>query len=235
MHWPSFQQAAKARQSICDVNYCLNKIKSSVAGDDYLNESLRVSNLFANLSSTTAYNRSESIYSPASLNDDTTTNTNSKSKSVSELLDQYYDIVNSQLIKCQSPTTGLFPIYSKRESNYGHVRDTIYCATAVWSLRQCFCKIDSDKGRTYHLGQMAVKAMRDILFCWMKQAHKIEKFKANPLPENALHSKFNIITGEEVADKNYGQLQLNCVALYLITLAQMTSSGLQVRDFLDCR
>jgi phosphorylase kinase alpha/beta subunit len=113
----------------------------------------------------------------------------------------------------------------------GHVRDTIYCAIAVWSLRQCYAKVDNDKGRTYHLGQVAVKAMRGILFCWMRQAYKIEKFKANQITENALHSRFNIVTGDEINDEFYGQLQLNCVSFYLLTLAQMTTSGLQVVFF----
>jgi phosphorylase kinase alpha/beta subunit len=88
--------------------------------------------------------------------------------------------------------------------------------------------VDSDLGRTYHLGQIAVKAMRGILFCWMQQAHKLEKFKLNQIPENALHSKFNIITGEEIHEEHYGHLQIDCVALYLITVAQMITSGLQV-------
>ena len=115
----------------------------------------------------------------------------------------------------------------------GNVRDTIYCAIAIWSLRQSYTKIDTDKGRTYYLGQLAVKSMRGILFCWMRQAHKVEKFKTSPLPENALHSKFNIDTGEELnfITRNYGHLQIDCVALYLLTLAQMTSSGLQVSIF----
>lgn len=78
------------------------------------------------------------------------------------------------------------------------------------------------------LGQIAVKAMRGILFCWMRQANKLEKYKLNPSKENALHSKFNIITGEELNDMNYGHLQIYCVANYLVTLAQMITSGLQV-------
>jgi phosphorylase kinase alpha/beta subunit len=139
--------------------------------------------------------------------------------------------VYNQTIQHQSLTTGLFPVFSnsKKEPHVGHVRDTIYCAIAVWSLRQCYSKVDDDKGRTYHLGQVAVKAMRGILFCWMRQAHKLEKYKVTALKENALHCKFNINTGDELNDELYGHLQLDCVALYLLTLAQMISSGLQVK------
>lgn len=110
------------------------------------------------------------------------------------------------------------------------MRDTIYCAISVWALRQCYTKVDNDKGRTYLLGQIAVKAMRGILFCWMRQASKMEKYKQDPSKENALHSKFNIATGEELNDLNYGHLQIYCVALYLVTLAQMITSGLQVHN-----
>lgn len=133
------------------------------------------------------------------------------------------------MIKHQSLTTGLFPIFSNdKASNHGHVNETLYCIISIWALRQCYCKVDTDQGRTYHLGQVAVKAMRGILFCWMKQADKLERFKIDPFPKNALHSKFNIITGEEIEDLTYGHLQINCVSLFLITLAQMTTSSLQV-------
>ena len=162
-------------------------------------------------------------------------------------------LVQDNLVQYQSLTTGLFPIFSngsappvtpttttpgagaaaassstQNKTNVGYVRDTIYCAISIWSLRQCYTKVDSDQGRTYQLGQIAVKSMRGILFCWMRQAHKMEKFKVNPSPENALHSKFDITTGDEIQDDLYGHLQIDCVSLYLITLAQMINSGLQV-------
>ena len=62
----------------------------------------------------------------------------------------------------------------------------------------------------------------------MRQAHKLEKFKLNQSPENALHSKFDIVTGDEIKEESYGHLQIDCISLYLVTLAQMTTSGLQV-------
>jgi phosphorylase kinase alpha/beta subunit len=34
-------------------------------------------------------------------------------------------------------------------------------------------RIDDDKGRTYELEQSAVKCMRGILFCYMRQSHKV--------------------------------------------------------------
>lgn len=36
-----------------------------------------------------------------------------------------------------------------------------------------FSKIDNDQGRAHELGQAAVKCMRGILNCWMKQAKRV--------------------------------------------------------------
>ncbi len=39
-----------------------------------------------------------------------------------------------------------------------------------------FRRVDDDEGRTYELGQCAVKCMRAILCGWMQQAHKVQVF-----------------------------------------------------------
>ena len=44
----------------------------------------------------------------------------------------------------------------------------MYCAAAIWSLYQAYRRIDDDRGKSYELGQSAVKAMRGILECWIK-------------------------------------------------------------------
>ena len=215
---------SRSRQSIGDISFSFSQLKlptstNSASNGDDLNDSLK-GNTFTTMLSNMAATDSVFI--------DSTADSANKNKTLSELLDQYYKMVSDLLIRHQSPTTGLFPMFSNSESKICHIRDTVYCAIAIWALRQCYLKVDSDKGRTYHLGQLAVKAMRGVLFCWMKQANRVEKFKANPLPENALHSKFNLVTSDEINDKNYGHLQINCISIYLITLAQLTSSGLQV-------
>ncbi|KAK2190913.1 hypothetical protein NP493_65g06037 [Ridgeia piscesae] len=130
----------------------------------------------------------------------------------------------------QSPTTGMFPHdLSQPGCVESHVRDSIYCATAIWALSQAFKRIDDDKGKTLELAQSAVKCMRGILACWMRQADKVEKFKMNQSPKNALHSKFHLVTGDTVTrDEEYEHLQIDCVALYLIFLVQMITSGLQI-------
>lgn len=47
--------------------------------------------------------------------------------------------VKQQILRFQSPTTGLFPAdLSQPHSSEAHVRDSIYCAVAVWSLAQAY-------------------------------------------------------------------------------------------------
>ena len=88
-------------------------------------------------------------------------------------LDSYYRKVKRQILAFQSLTTGLFPNHLEPGGKIAHVLENVFCAIAVWSLRQCYSKIDNDQGRTHELGQAAVKCMRGILTCWMKQAKKV--------------------------------------------------------------
>lgn len=143
-------------------------------------------------------------------------------------LDIYYGIVKRQLLQFQSPITGLFPVLST-DREVGSIRDSVYCAASIWSLYQAYRRIDDDRGKSYELGQSAVKCMRGILECWIKQAHRVEKFKSRQCAINALHCKFHLDTGEEIySDEKYNHLQIDVVSIYLIFLVQMISSGLQI-------
>ncbi|XP_053979168.1 probable phosphorylase b kinase regulatory subunit beta isoform X1 [Hylaeus volcanicus] len=143
-------------------------------------------------------------------------------------LDIYYGIVKRQLLRYQSCITGLFPQISSDEV-VGSIRESIYCAAAVWSLYQAYRRIDDDRGKSYELGQSAVKCMRGILECWVKQSSRIELFKRNQCNRFALHCKFHLYTGDEIfSDAAYNHLQIDIVSLYLIFLVQMISSGLQI-------
>jgi phosphorylase kinase alpha/beta subunit len=72
-------------------------------------------------------------------------------------------------------------------------------------------RIDDDRGKSYELGQSAVKCMRGILECWIKQAPRIELFKKNQCNKHALHCKFHLTTGAEVYnDEEYHHLQVKC-------------------------
>lgn len=111
----------------------------------------------------------------------------------------------------------------------GSVRDSVYCAAAVWSLYQAYRRIDDDRGKSYELGQSTVKCMRGILECWIKQAPRVELFKQRQSNQHALHSKFHLHTGEEIyKDDFYNHLQIDVVSLYIIFLVQMITSGLQI-------
>lgn len=145
-------------------------------------------------------------------------------------LSKFYRQVKQQILKFQSPTTGLFPSdLGQSQCVEAHVRDSIYCAAAVWAVAQAYKRIDDDKGRTHELAQCAVKCMRGILECWLRQADKVEKFKQSQISKNALHSKFHIVTGDAITnDDEYEHLQIDCVALFLIFLVQMIQSGLQI-------
>lgn len=46
-------------------------------------------------------------------------------------------LVKRQLLRHQSPITGLFPVLSC-DTQIGSVRESIYCAAAVWSLYQAY-------------------------------------------------------------------------------------------------
>ncbi|CAG7786316.1 unnamed protein product [Allacma fusca] len=143
-------------------------------------------------------------------------------------LDIYYGIVKRQLLRFQSDTTGLFPCLSS-DKKVGTVRDSCYCAAAIWTLYQAYRRIDDDRGKSYELGQSTVKCMRGILQSWIRQSHRVELFKQNQCSQHALHCKFDINTGDEIfTDEEYFHLQIDAVSLYLIFLVQMISSGLQI-------
>ncbi|XP_017774293.1 PREDICTED: probable phosphorylase b kinase regulatory subunit beta isoform X2 [Nicrophorus vespilloides] len=143
-------------------------------------------------------------------------------------LDIYYGLVKRQLLQFQSPITGLFPA-SSVDDVVASVRDSVYCAAAVWGLYQSYRRIDDDRGKSYELGQSAVKCMRGILECWIKQANRIESFKSNQCNAQALHVKFHLMTGMEIyTDEEYNHLQIDVVSIYLLFLVQMITSGLQI-------
>ncbi|XP_048172583.1 phosphorylase b kinase regulatory subunit beta isoform X1 [Corvus hawaiiensis] len=144
-------------------------------------------------------------------------------------LNHYYRIVKSTLLVHQSPTTGLFPTKTYGDNQKAKVHDSLYCAACAWALALAYRRIDDDKGRTHELEHSAIKCMRGILYCYMRQADKVQKFKQDPKPSACLHSVFSAHTGDEVfSHKEYGHLQINAVSLFLLYLVEMISSGLQI-------
>ncbi|NXM29168.1 KPBB kinase, partial [Oxyruncus cristatus] len=150
-------------------------------------------------------------------------------ESLWDKLNHYYRIVKSTLLLHQSPTTGLFPTKTYGDNQKAKVHDSLYCAACAWALALAYRRIDDDKGRTHELEHSAIKCMRGILYCYMRQADKVQKFKQDPKPSACLHSLFSAHTGDEVfSPKEYGHLQINAVSLFLLYLVEMISSGLQI-------
>ncbi|CAK1551687.1 unnamed protein product [Leptosia nina] len=150
-------------------------------------------------------------------------------------LDYYQRIVHKLILDHQQPVTGLFP--ASPHNDHAWIRDNLYCILAVWGLSMAFKKIadqDEDRAKTYELEQSCVKLMRGLLMAMMQQKEKVEKFKSTQNPLDSLHAKYSSITGRVVVtDTEWGHLQVDAISLYLLVLAQMTASGLQIVFSLD--
>lgn len=144
-------------------------------------------------------------------------------------LDRYYNAVKYTILNFQSPTTGLFPIKTCSGCKEAKVRDSLYCAASSWALALAYRRIDDDMGRTHELEHSTIKCMRGILYCYMRQADKVEEFKQDPSPSKCLHSVFNVDTGDEVYTcSEYSHLQIDAVSLFLLYMVEMICSGLQI-------
>lgn len=150
-------------------------------------------------------------------------------------LDYYYRIVHRTILQHQDPVTGLLPASSSND--HAWVRDNIYSILAVWGLSMAYKKnadLDEDRAKTYELEQSCVKMMRGLLTCMIQQKEKVEMFKHTQAPLDALHAKYSSITGQTVVrDNEWGHLQIDATSLFLLELAQMTASGLQIIFNLD--
>ena len=148
-------------------------------------------------------------------------------------LDDYYHQIKAVILNRQNPITGLLPastaINAHGDYTDAWVRDNVYSILAVWGLALAYRKVDADSGRTFELEQSVVKLMRGLLFCMMRQAHKVERFKDTQSLLDCLHAKYNTSTGDiVVGDNEWGHLQLDATSLFLLMLAQMTASGLHI-------
>lgn len=150
-------------------------------------------------------------------------------------LDYYQRAVARIIMHHQHPVTGLFP--ASPDNNHAWIRDNVYTILAVWGLSMAYKKIadaDEDRAKTYELEQSCVKLMRGLLMAMMQQKDKVEKFKTTQNSLDALHAKYSSSTGQSVVgDGEWGHLQIDAISLYLLILAQMTASGLQVVFNLD--
>ncbi|XP_025085860.1 probable phosphorylase b kinase regulatory subunit alpha isoform X9 [Pomacea canaliculata] len=108
---------------------------------------------------------------------------------------------------------------------------------AVWGLALAYRKtadLDEDRAKAYELEKAVVMLMRGLLRSMMMQVEKLEKFKVSQNPRDALHAKYCSRTGKAVVgDYEWGHLQIDATSLYLLTLAQMTASGMEIIFTLD--
>jgi phosphorylase kinase alpha/beta subunit len=153
-------------------------------------------------------------------------------------LDSYYQKIQSVIMARQNPITGLLPASTAVNAHGDYtdawVRDNVYSILAVWGLALAYRKVDDRQGRTFELEHSVVKLMRGLLFCMMRQAEKVETFKQTQSLLDCLHAKYNTHTGDVVVgDEEWGHLQVDATSLFLLMLAQMTASGLQIIYTLD--
>ncbi|MBW4606166.1 MAG: glycoside hydrolase family 15 protein [Hassallia sp. WJT32-NPBG1] len=153
-------------------------------------------------------------------------------------LDYYYEQIKAIILVRQNAITGLLPastaITAHGDYTDAWVRDNVYSILAVWGLGLAYRKVDEDNGRTYELEHSVVKLMRGLLFAMMRQSQKVEQFKHTQSPLDALHAKYNTATGDiVVGDDEWGHLQLDATSIFILMLAQMTASGLQIIFTID--
>lgn len=134
----------------------------------------------------------------------------------------------------QDPTTGLLPASTAItvHGDYTHawVRDNVYSIMAIWALGRAWRK--ADPAQADELDAATTRLMRGLLAAMMRQSHKVERFKHTQHPHDALHAKYSTQTGESVVgDTEWGHLQIDATAIFLLMLAQMSAGGLSiVRD-----
>ncbi|XP_059385681.1 phosphorylase b kinase regulatory subunit alpha, liver isoform-like isoform X2 [Carassius carassius] len=150
-------------------------------------------------------------------------------------LDGFSRLVQETILCHQNPVTGLLPASEQKKDAW--VRDNVYSILAVWGLGMAYRKNadrDEDKAKAYELEQSVVKLMQGLLQCMMRQVTKVEKFKHTQSTKDCLHAKYHTPTcAIVVGDDQWGHLQVDATSLYLLTLAQMTASGLQIISNLD--
>jgi phosphorylase kinase alpha/beta subunit len=146
-------------------------------------------------------------------------------------LDALRDQVQAILLARQDPVTGLLPASTAItvHGDYTHawVRDNVYSILAVWALGLAYRRVDAEAAAP--LDAAVVRLMRGLLHAMQRQAHKVERFKHTQNPMDALHAKYHTATGEPVVgDADWGHLQIDATAIFVLQLRQMSESGLAI-------
>ena len=144
--------------------------------------------------------------------------------------------VRDIILARQDPRTGLMPASTAItvHGDYTHawVRDNVYSVLAVWAIALAWRRTEPTSAAPFEAA--VVNLMRGLLAAMMKQSHKVERFKHTQDPLDALHAKYDTARGEPVVgDSEWGHLQLDATALYLLMVAQMSASGLRIVEHPD--
>lgn len=148
-----------------------------------------------------------------------------------ERLDALRAQAQAIILARQDPSTGLLPASTAVtvHGDYTHawVRDNVYSILAVWALGLAYRRIDA--AAAVPLEAAVIRLMRGLLAAMMKQSPKVERFKHTQHPLDALHAKYDTATGEPVVgDSEWGHLQIDATAIFVLQLAQMSASGLRI-------
>jgi phosphorylase kinase alpha/beta subunit len=148
-----------------------------------------------------------------------------------ERIDAHLAQIEATVLARQDPRTGLLPASTAVtvHGDYTHawVRDNVYSILSAWGLALALRGVDA--ARADALSARVVALMRGLLASMMRQAHKVERFKRTQDPLDALHAKYDTRTGDPVVgDAEWGHLQLDATALFVLFLAQMSGSGLAI-------
>ena len=140
--------------------------------------------------------------------------------------------VRAIIMARQDRHTGLLPASTAItvHGDYTHawVRDNVYSIQAVWALGLAWRRAGNAEKAAPFEGSV-IHLMRGLLAAMMRQAHKVERFKHTQHPMDALHAKYDTRRGEVVVgDSEWGHLQLDATAIFLLMLAQMSASGLDI-------
>lgn len=160
------------------------------------------------------------------------------SQSIEFLLEKHFSAIDRIILSRQDAITGLLPASTAVNAHGDYtdawVRDNVYSVMGVWGLALAYKKRFPDHYRTYLLSHSVVKLMRGLMSAMMKQSDKVEGFKNTLNPADALHAKYGTSTGlGVVGDHEWGHLQLDATSLFLLTLAQMSASGLEIVHTMD--
>ena len=151
-------------------------------------------------------------------------------------LEELTHLINTKILKTESPYTCLTP---QNDEKHAWVRDNLYILHSTFSLHQAYknrAQIHQDNQNDKFLAskysRITAKGMRSILTAYSKQVARLELRKSAKRSDDfencQLHVKFHFESLEPVETDEYSHFQLDVVALYLLTLAQFTSAGLEI-------